>query len=73
MNYIKHYDQRDDGGFDYFVVFGNCAPWDADDDMCVKCATEEDASRLIEFLDKMAANVKLTGSPLTEKENSNEQ
>lgn len=50
MTCIKHMDQRKDGGFDYFVVFGDkCAPWDADDDDSVQCASEKDADKLVKI------------------------
>lgn len=50
MNYTKHSDQRDDGGFDHYVVFGDVAPWDAPDEVCVKLATEQDADKLMSLL-----------------------
>jgi len=58
MKYVKHLDQRHDGGFDCYVVFGDIAPWDAPDEVCVKCATEQDADKLIALL---AHNVELSG------------
>lgn len=62
MNFVKHYDQREDGGFDHYVVFGDFAPWDAPDENCVKCATESDADKLMGFLLEMTPNEKLQPS-----------
>lgn len=56
MNFVKLYDQRKDGGFDHYVVFGNFAPWDAPDDNLVKCASETDADKLMGFLLKISSN-----------------
>lgn len=55
-NYIKHLDQRLDGGFDCYVVFGDSAPWDAPDEFSVKCATEQDADKLILLLKNLTPN-----------------
>ena len=52
MNCVKHMDQRTDGGFDYFVVFGDkSAPWDAPDHLVVQCASENDADKLVKIIE----------------------
>jgi hypothetical protein len=38
--------QIEDGGFEHFVTFGDAAPWVAEEEHAVKCATEEDAIKL---------------------------
>ena len=38
--------QKEDGGFDHYIVFGKRAPWDADGKNVVKCGSEEDAFKL---------------------------
>jgi len=51
MKYVKHLDQREDGGFDCYVVFGDThAPWNAPDTAAVKMATEDEADKLISIL-----------------------
>ncbi len=50
MTCIKHMDQREDGGFNYFVIFGDkCAPWEAGDDDAIQCASENDADKLLKI------------------------
>ena len=39
-------DQTQDGGFKYYVTFGNKSPINADECDVVECATEEDAHKL---------------------------
>jgi hypothetical protein len=51
VNYVKHSDQKEDGSFDHFVVFGgDYSPWVAPDNLCVKFATEADADKMIALL-----------------------
>ena len=53
MNVTLIYTQRNDGGFDHAVAFGDAAPWDATSDNVVNCASEADAVRLKKKLDDM--------------------
>lgn len=48
---IKHSYQNDDGSFEYYVVFSRVAPWDAEDCERVRCASENDADKLIGLLE----------------------
>ena len=43
--------QKEGGGFDHYVTFGNKAPWKAKDEDVVQCATEEDAHKLKALID----------------------
>ena len=46
----RHSDQRDDGAFDEYVVFGRVAPWDADEANSVKCADAQEADKLYRLI-----------------------
>ena len=46
-------DQQEDAGFKHYVVFGNEAPWLADDDHTVECRTLEEARKLQSLIENL--------------------
>jgi hypothetical protein len=47
------YTQREDGGFDHAVVFGDAPPWSAPEENVINCASETDAVRLKKKVEDM--------------------
>jgi hypothetical protein len=43
-------EQQTNGGFNYFVTFDNCAPWDTTEDKCIECVSEIEAHKLKDLL-----------------------
>jgi len=46
MKVYVHSDQQSDGGFKYYVVFGDDPPWIAKESNVFECQSEADAFRL---------------------------
>lgn len=56
MNTNVVYDQQEDGSFRHYVSFGESPPWDAEEMDIVYCATEEDAHKLKEIIERILTN-----------------
>ena len=52
MNINVMSDQQTDLGFKHYIVFGDCAPWDAKADNMVECLSEDDAHKLKALIEK---------------------
>jgi hypothetical protein len=50
-------DQQKDGGFKYYVTFGDCAPWDCLESESVECASESEAYKLMDIVGNLVTKV----------------